>query len=131
MKTFLADKWFSKYIRLRDADENGCAKCCTCGAYKDIKSMDCGHFVKRQHMATRFDECNCATQCKRCNAFEQGRDVQFGEYISKQWGVGALIQLALASHSTKKYTAFELKQIAEHYKQKALELSREKGIEIW
>ena len=39
-------------------------------------------------MATRFDEYNCAAQCKKCNAFEQGRDTDFAQYISQQYGAG-------------------------------------------
>ena len=131
MKTSKADKYFSLYIRLRDADENGCAKCCTCGAYKPVKLMDCGHFVKRQHMATRFSEMNCATQCKRCNAFEQGRDAEFAAYISKQYGVSGFVTLVNQQNTTKHFGKFELDTIGKYYKQKATELAKEKGIELW
>ena len=131
MKTTKADKYFSMYIRLRDADENGCAKCCTCGTYKPVKEMDCGHWQKRQHMATRFDERNCGAQCKKCNAFEQGRDVEFAEFIDKKYGGSALIQLKLASRTVKKFNGLEIAAIAAHYKEKAQKLAIEKGIELW
>ena len=131
MKTTKADKYFSLFIRLRDADENGLAKCCTCGTMKPIKEMDCGHFIKRQHMATRFSEVNCATQCKRCNAFEQGRDIEFAEFIDKKYGGSALIQLKLASRTVKKFNGLEIAAIAAYYKEKAQKLAIEKGIELW
>lgn len=131
MKTSKADKYFSLFIRLRDADENGLARCCTCGKLIDVKYSDCGHYIKRQHMATRFDERNCACQCKRCNAFEQGRDTEFADFIEKKYGGSVLIQLKLAGRSTKKFNKFELDQIAKYYKQAAEKLAKEKGIELW
>jgi hypothetical protein len=129
MKTSNADKWFSMFIRLRDADENGIAKCCTCGKYDIVKQMDCGHFIKRQHMATRFSEVNCATQCKKCNAFEQGRNEDFERYLIKRWGQARVNLLKLPQ--TRKLTLYDIDYLSVYYKQKATELAREKGIKLW
>lgn len=131
MKTTSADKWFSLYIRIRDCDENRIAKCCTCGKVIDVKYADCGHFIKRQHMATRFDEKNCAAQCKYCNRFEQGKDVDFERYLIKRWGEDAVLLLKSGKRNTKKMSTFELDLLAIEYKQKAVELAKEKGIEPW
>lgn len=131
MKTTNADKWFSLYIRLRDADENGCAKCCTCGDYKPVKLMDCGHFVKRQHMATRFNTVNCATQCKRCNGFEQGRDAEFERFLIKKWGSEWIKGLKIQGTLTHKYSQFEIDEIAKHYKIAAVKLAKDKNLKLW
>jgi 5-methylcytosine-specific restriction endonuclease McrA len=131
MKTSKADKYFSLYIRLRDVDENGLAKCCTCGKIGDVKYMDCGHFIKRQHMATRFDVYNCATQCKKCNAFEQGRDADFEKYILNRWGEMNLNHLKVQKHITRKYGKFELENLAIYFKQKAEQLAKEKNLKLW
>lgn len=131
MKTSNADKWFSMFIRLRDADENGLAKCCTCGTIKPIKLMDCGHFIKRQHQATRFSEYNCAPQCKRCNAFEQGRNEEFEKYLLNRWGLNRVNMLKSAVHQTYKTSQYKIDYLAALYKQKATELSRAKGIALW
>lgn len=131
MKTSTADFWFSRYIRLRDSDGNGCARCCTCGAYKPVKRMDCGHYIKRQHMATRFDERNCACQCKKCNAFEQGNDKIFADYIEKRYGLPILDQLRMAAMTRRKYSRYELSQVAEYFKQKAILKAREKNLKLW
>lgn len=131
MRTTKADKWFSIWVRLRDADENGLAKCCTCGKMIDVKYSDCGHFIKRQHMATRFDERNCACQCKKCNGFEQGRDVEFAEFIEKKYGGSVLIQLKFASRTVKKFSGMEIAAIAAHFKEKAILEAKQKGIELW
>ena len=93
--------------------------------------MDCGHFIKRQHLSTRFSETNCATQCKRCNAFEQGRDTDFANYIIDRWGESALVKLATQRHLTLKLGKFELEQIAKYYKEKSTELAKSKNIELW
>jgi len=44
-----ADRWFSKYIRLKAADANGYVQCVTCGkAIPWNKGCHAGHFVVRQ-----------------------------------------------------------------------------------
>src|ERR1035441_10313512 len=86
MKTDKADKWFSIFIRLRDSDENGNVKCCTCQITRNWKQLDCGHWIKRQHQTTRFNEYNCSGQCKGCNAFEQGRPIEHEKFIIKKYG---------------------------------------------
>ena len=53
------DREFSRYIRLRDALPDGTFKCISCGQVKDLSQADCGHYVNRRHMATRFDEMIC------------------------------------------------------------------------
>ena len=131
MKTTRVDKWFSLYIRLRDCDENRLAKCCTCGKVVDVKYADCGHFIKRQHMATRFDEVNCAVQCKHCNAFEQGKDVDFERYILTRWGEEKLMMLKFAKRTAVTCTAFMLKMKADYWKEQARLKATVKGIELW
>ena len=72
------DKWFSLYIRLRDANDFGLVQCFTCGVVKPYnKGMQCGHFQSRSHLSTRFDEVNCQPQCVGCNMFKQGEQYKF------------------------------------------------------
>lgn len=72
MKLHKLDAVFSEYIRLSHADEYGIVKCVTCGKYDHWKRMDCGHFIPRTHLATRFNEVNCAPQCPECNQWKGG-----------------------------------------------------------
>jgi hypothetical protein len=131
MKCSNADKWFSKFVRLRDADSNGCAQCCTCGKYIDVKFADCGHWIKRQHQATRFSEMNCHTQCKKCNAFEQGRDADYERFLIEKYGRDKVDILKFEGTRTVKRTKLDLDYLAVYFKQKATELSRSKGIPLW
>lgn len=62
------DKVFSEYIRLRDSKPYNFRyfRCISCGQIKPYEQMDCGHFIGRTHMATRFDEENCHGECRMC-----------------------------------------------------------------
>lgn len=110
------DKVFSIYIRQRNMDENGIVRCITCGRVKHWKEVDCGHYRKRQYMNTRFDEMNCQEQCKRCNAFEQGADVNFRYALVRKYGEEDVLLLEYRSKLSKKWTRFELELLIEKYK---------------
>ena len=56
------DTVFSIYIRRRYA-VNDIAKCVTCGKQDHWKSLQCGHFMSRKHLSTRWNEDNCQVQC--------------------------------------------------------------------
>ena len=79
------DKWFSLYIRLRDAMPNsGLVKCWTCPITKNYKDgMQCGHFMSRRHMATRYHELN-QVQCIKCNMYEQGMQYVYGLNLDEE-----------------------------------------------
>jgi len=126
-----ADKWFSLFIRIRDTQEDGYCRCITCGRVVTPKECDCGHYVKRQHLATRFSEENCHAQCKRCNAFEQGRDAEYRRKLVEIYGEDKVLLLEAGKRTTSKTSATALKLIEQLYKDKAKKLSKEKGIELW
>lgn len=68
LKTKL-DRVFSEYIRLRDTaghSKDGYFRCISCGQIKPYSQADCGHYIGRQHMATRYNEINCNAQCRNC-----------------------------------------------------------------
>ena len=131
MKTNKADKYFSQFIRLRAADENGIGKCITCGRIGEVKYMDCAHYVKRQFQATRYNEINCQLQCKHCNNFMQGNDVKFRQYLIEKYGEGAVIVLESTKKKTVKRGRFELDAIADHYKGIVEREQKERGLKIW
>lgn len=84
----ILDRWFSKFIRLRDADRNGICRCITCGTPHHWKDIDCGHFVSREKSVTRYDERNCHAQCKVCNRFKSGNQFEHGKAIDRIHGLG-------------------------------------------
>jgi len=131
MKTSKADKYFSLFIRLRDSDENGIGKCCTCSRYGLAKKFHNGHYIKRQHEASRFSEINCNMQCPTCNKWEQGNDVEYRRFLVEKYGEEEILWLELQKYKSHKLGAFELNVIAEKYIKKVNELMKTKNIEKW
>lgn len=108
---------FSKYIRQRDADENGNCSCITCGLIRQWKQMDCGHGIGRQHWGTRYNEKNNHAQCKRCNGFEGGKREVYKIEVDKRYGSGTWDKLELLSRVvSKKPSQFEVDILEKHYK---------------
>lgn len=124
------DKIFSEFIRRRDArwlhknkgTDINFAQCCTCGIVKKWKEMDCGHFIKRRHNTTRYDEHNCTVQCKTCNGGDKEAD--YALFIIREYGQGTLKRLAELGNQTKQFKAWELLELIETYKQKLKELKQ-------
>lgn len=106
-----ADKYFSLYIRQRDA-VNGICTCVTCHVRGHWKTFDCGHFISRRYEATRYDEKNAAAQSQFANRFNQGMQFQFGLAIDKRWGKGTAEKLLLKSKMTCKRTRYDYDHIA-------------------
>lgn len=124
MKSSPADNWFSKFIRMRDADENGYIRCIACCRIVFWKNADCGHFAKRQHKALRFNEQNCNAQCKPCNWAEQGNDIEYAKGLDKKYGPGTADKLRAMQKGTLHLGKFELKVIADHYRNRFNELKK-------
>jgi hypothetical protein len=121
-------KVFSEFIRLRDADENGLCKCFTCGLVRPWRNMDCGHGIGRQHKSTKFNELNNHAQCKRCNGFEGGKREVYKQRVDELYGEGTWDKLEIASRQTVKRGKVEIEIMTAYYKEKVLELKREKGL---
>lgn len=122
------DAAFSLYIRYRDVEDNGYGNCCTCGKLTTVKLGQCGHFISRKHMATRFDEQNTALQCVSCNIFNHGKQLEFSKFIDKKYGAGTADRILARSRVTRKFDKFEIETLTKHYKAEALRLRKEKGI---
>lgn len=125
-----ADVWMSKYIRLRDADENGYCRCITCGKimfWQDGHKCQNGHYIGRESMNTRFDEMNCHAQCFDCNCNHQGYQRDYEQALIKIYGEKAVEQLNCRGHLLRKFEVFELKAIADYYRKRFNELKKIKN----
>ena len=125
-----ADKWFSYYIRLRDADDNGFVACVTCGIKKHWKEMDCGHFVTRNHKLHKYNPRNCNPQCTSCNQFQKGEQFKHGFYIDKKYGQGTSYLLMACSKAPHKRTQTDLQYLIEEYKKLAKIEAEKRGIKL-
>jgi len=104
------DAVFSIYIRRRYA-VNDISKCVTCGKEDHWKSLQCGHFMSRKHMSTRWNEDNCQVQCAGCNVFRYGEQYKFSLYL----GNNLAEQLHIKSKEVCKFTEVELQELIQHY----------------
>lgn len=112
MKTSLSklinrlDSVLSLYVRRRDSE------CITCGS---TYQLQCGHFVGRTAMSTRFDERNCNAQCMKCNSDQDG-DIDAYKYrIDEKWGEGTADELIRLGKQIRKWDEFELREMISDY----------------
>ena len=123
------DKWFSLYIRLRDATDEGMVQCFTCNKIGHYKSgMQCGHFMSRRFLATRYDELN-QIQCVKCNMFEQGMQWQFGLNLDAKYGLGTAEEMQFKARQIQKFSRVDYEEKISYYNSAVEKLKKEKGIE--
>ena len=124
------DKWFSLFIRLRNATHEGLCQCFTCGKVAHYKvGMQCGHFQSRSNLKTRFDEKNCQVQCVGCNMFKQGEQWKFGMNLNAKYGIGTSNKLEFISRQKVKFSRIDYEDKISYYKEAVEKLKKEKGIE--
>lgn len=51
-----------------------------------ITEAQCGHFVSRQHLATRWELDNLRPQCFACNCLHGGRVLDFEDHLKNDLG---------------------------------------------
>ena len=111
------DAVFSEYIRRRYA-KNDIATCVTCGKQDHWKKLQAGHFQRRKHYATRWDETNVQVQCSGWNVFRWGEQYKFSKWLDANKGEGASEGLAEKANQIVKFTTNELEEMIEEYKEK-------------
>lgn len=81
----LADIVFARWIKKRDKLNDNTFKCISCGEFKPVREMQCGHYFSRTFSALRYDEDNCNGECEKCNCFDdqhlKGYEVRLKEKI--------------------------------------------------
>jgi len=104
------DSLFSRYVR-QSKSKDGYTTCATCGKIEEWKNQDCGHFISRIHMSTRWDERNVAPQCKYCNRYCQGQQYLFSQYLGDKLAE----ELYIESKKIRKFDDVELQDMIAHY----------------
>ena len=67
------DRLLSLLVRQHFADHRGLSNCATCGKLAHWRQLQCGHYMSRRYMATRWVFENVGPQCGGCNAFGKRR----------------------------------------------------------
>lgn len=125
------DEVFSRYIRLRDMiPETTVFRCISCGMIKPITQADCGHYINRKNMSTRFSEINCNAQCRSCNRFDEGNMSGYRRGLVKKYGEQRVVLLEAQKTETRKYAAFEYEALIAHYKGEIARILKERNLTI-
>lgn len=122
------DKVFSEYIRLRDTREDGTFTCISCNRILPYDQADCGHYINRKHMSTRFSEKNCNAQCRSCNRFDEGNIQGYRRGLIAKYGETIVVMLESMKNQINKISEFEYNAMIDHYRKEVKRLKREKGI---
>lgn len=94
-----AKKSFQKWIRLRDKNEN----CISCGI-NDTELFDGGHYKKAEiYSGVIFDENNCHKQCRKCNRFLNGNELNYRQGLIQRYGVEYADAIELKANETRNY----------------------------
>jgi len=113
---------FSKYIRLRNADENGNVTCVTCDKKFYWKEVHAGHFMGRRHKNTKFNEKNNQVQCISCNSYNGGEQFKYGLFLDREYGEGTAEELMFLSRISCKLSDVDYKEMNKEYKVKVKQL---------
>lgn len=118
-----ADTIFSRFIRLKYANENGIVKCYTCNILLHWTMIQNGHFIKRAHLYLRWSEANCKPQCPSCNEMKHGNIVVYRERLEKEQ---PCLPESLQDQCKLVYkpTREEIRQIISEYTPKVAELKK-------
>lgn len=119
-----AQRWFNKFIRLRDHDQ----PCISCGKPPGgngfHEGRDAGHYRSVGSAAhLRFHEDNVHAQCVKCNQYGAGKAVDYRIGLLRRVGLERVEALE-ANNETHKWTLEEVRGIAETYKAKCKELEK-------
>ena len=117
---------FSKFIRLRDSDDNGYCSCISCGKTEPWKYQEAGHYTSRTNAMLKFDEINVNSQCVMCNRYKNGNPEGYKKGLIVKYGEDVLRVLEIRkgfyrlSHS-------EIDEKINYYKKRVKEMKLDKG----
>lgn len=108
------DRVFSEWIRRRDANDDGMGPCITCGRWAKLQ---CGHFIKRQHQAVRWNPWNAAGQCAYCNHRLHGNEGEFYVALVSVYGQHKVDELMRLKQTTVRYRKADYLEMIERFSQ--------------
>jgi len=69
----------------------------------------------RGKYATRWEERNVKSQCKKCNGFRSGEQYLFAKHLDEEYGKGTADELVYQSNQLAKFTNDELLEKIKHF----------------
>jgi len=90
--------------------------CYTCNKPSD--RLQCGHFISRQYLVTRWSVDNCRPQCWGCNGYGKGQTLIFEENLKREYGNDFVEAMKASRHQTMKVDRVWYREQIEMYKKK-------------
>lgn len=110
------DKVVSLYVRhLAASKHKGVMSCYTCNKPLTIKTAQCGHFISRTYLATRWELNNLRCQCPGCNLFGGGKPLDFEENLIEEIGDVAVEEMKKRRHTIVKLSPDDYRKKIEHF----------------
>lgn len=117
------DKLVSKIVRMRDK------ACVVCGS---TQNPQCGHYVSRMFIATRWDLSNTHQQCAGCNMTHEVDPVPYTLFIQETYGSEYPATLSALAHQTKVLKRAERLELEIELKEELRKLEAVDGnVETW
>ena len=132
-----ADKWFSRYIRLRyhfkiATDGTVLNRCIITGTVKPANQMDNGHCFSRAFLTTRYEEDNCRPQNRSSNRFSGEADhYKFIDNLTAEIGEERFNRIDKLRRETGTDTTEFYKEQSEKYRKLTNKLIRELNAKKW
>lgn len=116
------DKVFSEWTRRRFSAPSLQAQCVSCRQIRTWRELQCGHFVSRVRLATRWDPRNAAPQCGYCNVLLRGNAVGYARWLENRYGPSIFAELDDLSRQPTKFTRADLQSMIDDFQRKLKEL---------
>ena len=110
----------SKVVRITGST-NGRNSCYTCGRYLPWKDLDCGHFISRRFISTRFDLNNMRPQCRHCNRDLHGNLDVYRQKLTLELGEDRIAELHRKTYN--KLDTFSIESMIPAMERKLAEIS--------
>lgn len=111
------DAIFSRYIRIKYANDDGLVKCFTCPKVLHWTMIQNGHYAGRGNKGVRFLETDCRPQCGNCNKHHNENKTRYTEALEKEQS-GLAEWLDEQARQVYKPTPDELKGMILDYRMK-------------
>ena len=112
------DKEVSFFVRLYATDNQGFARCVTCGSVHHWKDMTLGHYISRSHHSVRWNLKNVGPQCVRCNSFYGSEQYKMLAHLVNCHGEKEIKAMESWADQTKTETAETLRIKIREYREK-------------
>jgi hypothetical protein len=117
-----ADKKFSQIIRLMYQREDKTILCYTCHLSMRYNEAQCGHYISREHYATRWLVDNARPQCGQCNSRHEEQPEIFKNMLEQEIP-GITDQLQILARQVVKPTRSEIEDLIKDMTAKIKEIA--------